>query len=83
MGLWQPAIRTPGDAGDGYSCRDVKVLLRCCWGGRNRDQKRIGPVFGGRCTSENVEDDSYLRRVLRYIHANPVKAKLVVNAFES
>jgi len=48
----------------------------------NRDLNRIGPVFGGRFKSENVEDDSYLLGVLRYIHANPVKAKLVADASE-
>lgn len=43
----------------------------------NRDQKRIGPVFGDRFRSENIEDDAYLLGTLRYIHHNPVKANLV------
>ena len=48
----------------------------------NREQKRIGPVFGGRFKSENIEDDGYLVGVLRYIHGNPVKARLVSDASE-
>lgn len=43
----------------------------------NRDQKRIGPAFGDRFRSENIEDDTYLLGALRYIHRNPVKAGLV------
>lgn len=43
----------------------------------NRAQDRIGPVFGGRFRSENIETDAYLLGVLRYIHHNPVKANMV------
>jgi REP element-mobilizing transposase RayT len=43
----------------------------------NREHKRIGPVFGDRFRSENIEDDKYLLGALRYVHLNPVKAKLV------
>lgn len=43
----------------------------------NRTLKRNGPVFGDRFRSENIEDDTYLLGALRYIHLNPVKAKLV------
>ena len=42
----------------------------------NRDQKRIGPAFGDRFRSENIEDDTYLLGALRYIHLNPLKAGL-------
>ncbi len=37
----------------------------------------IGPLFQDRFYSEAVEDDTYLLTVIRYIHQNPVKAKLV------
>ncbi|MBS3949340.1 MAG: transposase [Peptococcaceae bacterium] len=42
----------------------------------NRGQKRTGPVFGDRFRSEIIENDTYLLGTLRYIHRNPVKAKL-------
>ncbi|HOB11760.1 MAG TPA: transposase [Syntrophomonadaceae bacterium] len=43
----------------------------------NRKYNRIGHVFQGRFGSECVEDDAYLLTVVRYIHHNPVKAKIV------
>lgn len=45
----------------------------------NREQKRIGPAFGDRFRSENIEDDSYLLGALRYIHKSPVKAGLAMD----
>lgn len=43
----------------------------------NKLNKRVGPVFGDRFKSQNVEDDIYMLQVIRYIHNNPVKAKYV------
>ena len=43
----------------------------------NRKYNRSGHVFQGRYGSECVEDNSYLLTVVRYIHNNPVKAKMV------
>ena len=43
---------------------------------------RCGHLFQDRFKSEPVEDDSYLLTVLRYIHQNPVKAKLCQTAEE-
>ena len=40
---------------------------------------RCGHLFQDRFKSEPVEDDSYFLTVLRYIHQNPVKAKLCKN----
>jgi len=42
----------------------------------NRIHNRIGPVFGDRFRSEGIEDDAYLLGAIRYIHMNPVKAKI-------
>ena len=42
----------------------------------NVKYKRVGHLFQDRFKSEPVEDDSYFLTVLRYIHQNPVKAKL-------
>jgi REP element-mobilizing transposase RayT len=46
----------------------------------NRKHVRSGHVFQDRFKSENVEDDSYLKTVIRYIHQNPVKAGITLKA---
>ena len=38
---------------------------------------RVGHLFQDRFLSEPVEDDAYFQAALRYIHQNPVQAKLV------
>jgi len=43
----------------------------------NKKYNRVGHLFQDRYKSEIVEDDSYLLAVLRYIHQNPVIAKIV------
>lgn len=48
----------------------------------NNSKQRTGPVFGDRYKSENIEDDKYFLGVLRYIHNNPLNAKLVHNIEE-
>ncbi|MDD3365251.1 MAG: transposase [Syntrophomonas sp.] len=45
----------------------------------NCKYERHGHVFQDRFKSECVEDDAYLLTVIRYIHNNPVKAKIVNN----
>lgn len=42
----------------------------------NRKYKRVGHLFQDRFRSEPVEDDAYLLMALRYIHRNPVKARM-------
>ena len=42
----------------------------------NRRWKRDGHLFRGRYRSLLVEEDAYLVELLRYIHLNPVRAKL-------
>lgn len=42
----------------------------------NVKYQRIGHLFQDRFKSEPVDDDAYFLCVLRYIHQNPVKAKL-------
>lgn len=42
----------------------------------NRKYKRVGHLFQDRFRSEPVEDDTYLLMALRYIHRNPVKARI-------
>ena len=43
----------------------------------NREHHRDGPLFRGRFKGILVQEDSYLLEVVRYIHNNPVKAKMV------
>ncbi|WP_432406905.1 transposase [Wukongibacter sp. M2B1] len=43
----------------------------------NIKYERYGHLFQGRYKSEKVEDDKYLMVVLRYIHQNPLKARMV------
>jgi len=46
----------------------------------NRKYERSGHVFQDRFKSENIEDESYLLTVIRYIHQNPVKAGITSKA---
>lgn len=43
----------------------------------NRTQGRDGSLFRGRYKALVIETDRYLPAVIRYIHLNPIKAKLV------
>lgn len=43
----------------------------------NKDLKRTGHLFEIRYKSKKVEDDRYLLWLIRYIHRNPVRAKMV------
>lgn len=43
----------------------------------NGKRDRVGHVFQDRYKSEAIIDDKYLLQVIRYIHNNPVKAKMV------
>lgn len=45
----------------------------------NSKYYRNGHLFQDRFRSEPVETDEYFLTVLRYIHQNPIKAKLVDN----
>jgi len=48
----------------------------------NRRYRRVGHLFQDRFKSEAIEDDRYLLTVIRYVHNNPVKAKIVHKADE-
>lgn len=43
----------------------------------NRRQRRVGHLFQGRYKAVLVEAESYLLELVRYIHLNPVRAKMV------
>jgi len=48
----------------------------------NKHQKRIGHLFQGRYKAILIDSDQYLLELIRYIHLNPVRSKLVKNATE-
>ena len=45
----------------------------------NRKQKRTGHLFQGRFKAILVDQNNYLLELVRYIHLNPLRAKLVDN----
>lgn len=45
----------------------------------NKREKRIGHLFQGRYKAILVDGESYLLELIRYIHLNPVRARLVDN----
>ena len=47
--------------------------------GFNRRYRRVGYLFQGRFKSTVVEDDPYLLELVRYIHLNPLRARIVSN----
>lgn len=48
----------------------------------NIKRKRSGHLFQGRYKAILVDKDSYLRELSRYVHLNPVRAKMVVKPEE-
>ena len=57
--------------------RSMRSLLTGYAGAFNRRHKRVGHLFQNRYKSIVVEDDPYLQELVRYIHLNPLRAKLV------
>ncbi len=45
----------------------------------NRRHKRVGHLFQNRYKSIVCEEDAYFQELVRYIHLNPLRAKLVVD----
>ena len=49
--------------------------ITCVYAGEfNKKHKRVGHLFQDRFKSQNVENQNYLLRLIRYIHRNPEKA---------
>lgn len=48
----------------------------------NKKYDLVGHVFQGRYQAELIEDDAYLLQTSKYIHLNPVEAKLVENPLD-
>ena len=45
----------------------------------NRRHKRYGPLFQNRFKSIICQEDAYLQELVRYIHLNPLRAKIVAH----
>lgn len=45
----------------------------------NKELNRVGHVFQDRFKSEAIHNDQHLLQAIRYVHNNPVKAKMVAN----
>lgn len=48
----------------------------------NEKYNTIGHLFQGRYSCEIIENDAYMLQTSRYIHLNPVKARMVANPVE-
>jgi len=57
----------------------MRRLLTAYVGYYNRRHKRHGPLFQNRYKSIVCQEDSYLIELVRYIHLNPLRTKLVVD----
>ena len=55
----------------------MRRLLTGYAGAFNRRHRRVGHLFQGRYKSILVEEDPYLRELVRYIHLNPLRAGVV------
>lgn len=55
----------------------MRSLLTGYAGAFNRRHKRVGHLFQNRYRSVVVEEESYLLELVRYLHLNPIRAKLV------
>ena len=58
--------------------RNMRSLLTPpCGGAFNRRHKRVGHLFQNRYKSIVVEEEPYLLELVRYLHLNPLRAKVV------
>jgi len=45
----------------------------------NRRHRRHGQLFQNRYKSVICQEDAYLRQLVRYLHLNPLRAKVVID----
>jgi REP element-mobilizing transposase RayT len=57
--------------------RSMRSLLTGYAGSFNRRHRRVGHLFQNRYKSIVVEEDPYLLELVRYLHLNPLRAKVV------
>ncbi len=66
----------------GNLSEQMKVLSLAYTKGMNVRYNRVGSLFQGRFCSIQVDRESYLVHLVRYIHLNPVKVGLVMHPRE-
>jgi len=44
----------------------------------NKQQRHSGTLFEGKAQGKHINSDSYVLQVVRYLHLNPVEARLVI-----
>lgn len=66
-------VETP----DGNLSRALRHLDGVYTQGFNKRKRRVGPLFQGRYKAVLIEKESYSLELSRYIHLNPLKAKMV------
>jgi REP element-mobilizing transposase RayT len=59
--------------------RSMRSLLTGYAGAFNRRHKRVGHLFQNRYRSIVVEEEPYLLELVRYLHLNPLRAKVVTS----
>ena len=57
--------------------RSMRSLLTGYAGAFNRRHKRVGHLFQNRYKSIVVEEEPYLLELVRYLHLNPLRAKIL------
>jgi len=57
--------------------KSMRSLLTGYAGAFNRRHRRVGHLFQNRYRSIVVEEESYLLELVRYVHLNPLRAKVV------
>ena len=70
------------ETGDVEVWKIMQKILGCYAEEYNYRHNSTGHLFEGRYTSCLIRDDRYFLEVSRYIHMNPVKAKIVDNPLE-
>ena len=63
-------------AGDVPLGRFIKAVHSGYAGWKNRRDRRIGPVFAERYKTVLVEEETHLLELVRYVHLNPVRARI-------
>jgi REP element-mobilizing transposase RayT len=60
--------------------RTMKALQQGLTRARNLRRRVFGPLWQGRFKAKEVRNESYLMQLVAYVHLNPVKAGMAVNA---
>jgi putative transposase len=82
MGLAGYSFSSPGQNGTAIPFRNMRKLLTGYVVNFNRRYRRWGHLFQNRYKSIICEEDPYLLELTRYIHLNPIRARIVKDTEE-